>query len=253
VSRVNQRGFTLLELLVALVVLGLLVATAYAGLRSAANSWERAETRIQANEDQRAVTRFLRRTFAEITPLAHVEQGAWTVWFEGTNERLVFTSTLPALAAPGGVQEMALAVDRDEASGRRGLVLTWQPLDPESEPGDFDSPSRTSYLLAEGVENLSIDYFGAREEQEDARWHSNWAAQRRMPTLVRLVVERRQQHWPVIVARVRSDSIRFLRGNGRFSPGGPSGGEPREIDADEDETGDDDQTPLPGNAGEADS
>ena len=75
-SRVNQRGFTLLELLVALVVLGLLVATAYAGLRSAANSWERAETRIQANEDQRAVTRFLRRTFAEITPLAHVEQGA---------------------------------------------------------------------------------------------------------------------------------------------------------------------------------
>ena len=252
-NRGAQQGFTLLELLVALVVFGLLLTTAYAGLRTAVTGWERAEIRIEAREEQRAVTRFLRRTLAEITPLARIGQGTWAVWFEGTPERLVFTSTMPALVAAGGVQEMALAVGVDEASGQRGLLLTWQPLDPEAEPGAFDSTDRTTRLLAENVDKLSFEFFGSAESENEPRWHFRWEARRRLPEMIRVVVEGQQRRWPAMVARIHSDSIRFLRGNGRFSPG-------RTLD-EESETGEpaDGQregsveSPLSGSAAEAGS
>ncbi len=60
-----DQGFTLLELLVAITLLGLLMAALFGGLRLGARVWETGETRLDASARVQIVQDFLRQRLAE--------------------------------------------------------------------------------------------------------------------------------------------------------------------------------------------
>ena len=57
----QARGFTLLELLLALAIVGALLAIAFGGLRVAVTSWQRGEDRAEAHQHVRSVALTLAR------------------------------------------------------------------------------------------------------------------------------------------------------------------------------------------------
>ena len=67
-----DQGFTLLELLVAITLLGLLMAALFGGLRLGARVWETGETRLDASARVQIVQDFLRQRLAEALPLEAV-------------------------------------------------------------------------------------------------------------------------------------------------------------------------------------
>ena len=64
-GRAAQRGFTLLELLVAITIFGLLSVMMYGGLSFGARAWQRAGQADTRQSDVQLVQSLLRRAFAE--------------------------------------------------------------------------------------------------------------------------------------------------------------------------------------------
>ena len=63
-SHRRQRGFTLVELLLALAIVGALLAIAFGGLRVAVGAWTRGEDRAEAHQHVRSVSLTLARAVA---------------------------------------------------------------------------------------------------------------------------------------------------------------------------------------------
>ena len=61
----RQQGFTLLELVVAITLMGLVLVVLYSGLRLGLNGWDSGERRAEASNRLRSVQEFLRRQLAQ--------------------------------------------------------------------------------------------------------------------------------------------------------------------------------------------
>jgi general secretion pathway protein J len=202
-------GFTLLETLVALVVFSLLAATAYAGLRTSSTSWERAETRIQSREQQRAVVNFIRRQLTQAAPIARIGDGRWHLWFEGGPDQLTFLADVPQYLGQGGIHEIAFRRSSDNA---KELLFLSQRIDPEAKVGEFASEQRIERVLVEDLGDFNIRYFGSPDGREDPRWYDRWEDERRLPRLVRVETSDAEGRvWAPVVVNVRADAVRFLR------------------------------------------
>ena len=66
-------GFTLLEVLVAVTVMGLILTAAFGALRLGSRSWEAGITRATETEERRSVASVLQRQFAQALPLTWPE------------------------------------------------------------------------------------------------------------------------------------------------------------------------------------
>src|SRR5690348_8632759 len=65
----HHRGFTLIELSVALVLLALIASVLYGSLSLAGDSWNRGEAKAQRASEMRSSQDFLRRTLTSQHPL----------------------------------------------------------------------------------------------------------------------------------------------------------------------------------------
>jgi len=194
----SQGGFTLLELLVVLLVVGLLLAGLSQALRAGLFAWDSQGRRPTADLD--SVERLLRRMIAEADPGA----SATMVTFRGEPHRVsfvtrlpqAFAAALPAAAAPTADAEVALGLDAQQR-----LVLRWLPKPNANRLGPQPAPDEA--VLAEGVTGLDLAY--ARPAEQGGSWQSDWTTPS-LPALVRVrLVFRRGdvRRWPDIVEATR--------------------------------------------------
>jgi general secretion pathway protein J len=185
-----DQGFTLLELLVAITLLGLLMAALFGSLRLGARVWETGEARLDASARVQIVQDFLRQRLAEALPLEAVvraEDAPPEPLFAGGIEAVRFANVLPEhLGAGLYLMELALAEDAD-GEGRRNLVLRWQPLDLGA-PSAVGSAEPQERVLLDGVEGLELAYFGSIEPRLAPEWWPQWEGQDVLPGLVRVQV-----------------------------------------------------------------
>lgn len=179
--RSGERGFTLLEVLVGVAVLGLIMGVLYGGVSFALQGARRQDAVLGKTGEYDAVDRALRRMVAEADP-----GGAGTVPLRGTPGRVAFSSRMPA-AAGGGAADMAVGI----AGGT--VVLRWSPRRPGRQIGPGPASQETELLR--GVQRLELSYWGS------AGWRSEWA-EATLPALVRLRVTfpaGDARHWPDMV------------------------------------------------------
>ena len=62
------RGFSLLELVIGMTLLGFIVALLFGGFRLAANSWDAVETRVERTNDQQLARALVRRLLEQMQP-----------------------------------------------------------------------------------------------------------------------------------------------------------------------------------------
>jgi general secretion pathway protein J len=179
--RRQARGFTLVELLIALAIVGALVAIAFGGLRVAVASWRQGEERAEAHQHVRSVALILARALSAAYPYrASRGQGPDpVVLFAGTETKVEFVTQ--ATPFPGGIPIAftAVVLSMDDG-GEPGLVVRQRAL-PNREPFSeaaivYRDPSVTTLKLA------YIDEGGA--------WKDIWDASesRSTPRAVRVTV-----------------------------------------------------------------
>jgi len=188
--RRGERGFTLLEVMVALVVIGLLVAGLAEGVRFGLRAWDLQNRMLGRNDGLDAVDRVLSGLITEMQPGAVMQPPR----ISGSADRLAFVTELPLAAGPAELRTAAVVLTTD-ASHR--LLLDWTP-DPHATPLEPSATHRV--VLLSGVARLEISYWLPADHGGGwiREWHRPY-----LPALVRIRIlfqagDRRV--WPDIVA-----------------------------------------------------
>jgi general secretion pathway protein J len=201
-----QRGFTLLELVIALTLLALMSGVLYGALGFAGRSWEGGEAKAEATASMRLSLGFLRAQLEGQHPLRMRRLPEFPLLFTGTSEELRYAAQLPARIAAGGIWYWRLAV---VANGDRSRLVLERVL-PDVDAGElpeFDDVGEDRSVLAEDIKRIRIGYFGrdtgAASTMEPA-WHERWDDPNRLPLLIRIDIEpRRGAPWPSLLVAPR--------------------------------------------------
>lgn len=180
--RRSDAGFTLLEVLVALTVVGFIMVGLQQGLHFGLAASERMERLSRRQDSFGAAERVLRRLIEQAEP---APTGAALLGSPGT---LLMRSTLPRLG-DGGAPPRSIALGTD--AGHR-LVLRWH---------DPAGVAMEEAVLLERIASVEFAYWGTASDGSGG-WHRSWDAAE-MPRLVRIRLRALEpgRTWPDIVGR----------------------------------------------------
>ncbi len=188
----RHNGFTLLEILVALVVLGFLLVALTQGVRFGVQAWGMQTRGVARTADLDATQQALRRLIEVADPGEANEAGT----FQGQAHTLGFRSRLPAEAGEAGLLDCTMALGVD---ARQRLVLRATPHPHAELLGP--SPPALQTVLLDGVDHVDFGYF--RATGRGAGWHDTWTDSQ-PPDLVRLHIafagRDTERHWPDLIA-----------------------------------------------------
>ena len=207
-----QRGFTLLELLISLTLLGLILVLLFGGLRLSIRSWDSVQKKVDNLNSVRSVEGFLRREMEQIYPYRWKAAPARRFAFVGERHKVNFVAPMPSRIGIGGLYAIALELEQT-GSGRR---LTWKyvPVDPQMQ--DFSSLDPAKEIVLAGTELIAVDdiwlsYFGRETESAAPRWLDRWDSTVTMPQLIRIKVRFADgSEWPdfVVAPMLTSEGLR---------------------------------------------
>ena len=178
----RMRGFTLVEMMVAVTLLSLTLTAVYAALYTTSRSWAAGEAARAENEHWRLGLDLIRRQISQSIPLLRPTDDGIRVVFRGDETSLRYVAALPAHRGGGGLYYLALQLGRNGTD--EGLTLFYEPAFPETEYEDLDREGAERTVLIPGIEAVRFRYYGTRGDEERARWHREWNEERRRPLLV---------------------------------------------------------------------
>ena len=196
-----EAGFTLVEVLVVLVLVSLLTAALFAGIRLGVNIWQRVASRSADFDQSLAVQDFLGRTIGRAYPLfvkdslthGHVE-------FFGSKTSMRFVARTPMARGLGGYSRYVLS--SEPRGERRALILTAEPV------SSTETGSLSKNVLLTRLSGIEFSYFGS-ERSGPASWQDHWTADAKLPDLVRIRIryqDGEDRRWPDLVIAPRIDA-----------------------------------------------
>lgn len=189
------RGFTLMEVMIALTILSLMMVAIVASLRTFANtrvSLERTTARV---DEMRMVSAFLRRSVEAAISSVGVSGGVPT--FDVVDERGTyflgmaseFTWVAP-VAGFGGVYFMHLGLEGE------ALAVRWQPYRRDVTPVNWESTQARTLL--EDVQEYRVSYLPAHGSE----WMDDWIDSSSAPVSVRMQIKVGGKYWPELLIRL---------------------------------------------------
>lgn len=197
----HARGFTLLEVLLALSFLGVLMLLIGSALSSGNRMLMLSERQADRLTQVRTAQDFLRRALqqAQAQNFGHDADTDERV-FEGQRQRMRFMAPLPEQLA-GGVQVHTVErVASSTATGKLQVSFSQnqaQGLQPWGNP----------QTLMLGVSDLRLSYRGLDASRKPTGWLEQWPWPNRLPQAVRIEVDSDNGGlWPTQVVALRLDS-----------------------------------------------
>jgi len=201
----RHRGFTLVELLLALTLMSMLLALAYGGLRASTRATDRGQTILEDSSRIRMAHQFVRQQLNQASPLVFAvsDDDEERTVFTGEADRIRFVAPMPGYLGFGGPQVQELAVVRGEDSLE--LVLSHALLQGFEEANLYDGPP---ILLLDQIESATFSFLGRDENGELAGWASSWPDGSVLPDSIALEIEFVDDvyiEWPLLTAAIRID------------------------------------------------
>lgn len=196
-SRLSH-GFTLLEVLAAMVLLALLMLGVYAGIRTATHTVHAGTAAVQRLDAMRAAQQFMRRELsqARALPWARDTHGN-AVYFIGKPDSIRFVAPLPGYLGQLGPQLQTLELVRDGNSMRLQVTFARLPAD-----GSTPQPMAEPQILLRGIRAGSFAYLGTAA----GAWQTDWPRMNRLPALVQVKLQLANGSWPLLRVAPRVDS-----------------------------------------------
>lgn len=192
----QQRGFTLLEVLIAISLLALLVALAYSTLSASVRAMRSGEALIERTNRLRTVQEFLRRQLSHAMPLPfeRMDDTGENRVFQMDGDTLRFVAPMPGHLSRGGPHVQWLTLDGDALLFDHAQLNGYDPADPKADN------KREPVVLIDGIRDAGFEFRELDPETgELGDWESSWDDPQRLPLLVRLDVEFEEEarmHWP---------------------------------------------------------
>ncbi len=207
-----QKGFTLLELLISITLLGMILVLLFGGLRLGVRSWDAVQQQVDNLNTVRSVESFLRREMSQTQPYRWKSGNGQRLAFLGERNKVNFVAQLPARIGGGGLYAISLEIENN-AQGKR-LVWRHVPLSPLVQ--DFAAVSRAQEMVLAGAELTAVDdiwltYFGRLSDSTAPAWLDRWESDTRLPMLIKVQVRFASgTEWPdfVVAPLLASEGVR---------------------------------------------
>ncbi len=182
---IHQRGFTLLELLLVVVLLAILLAGAYGGISASVRGMHSGEAAIERVDKLRTVQEFLRHQISRILPFpyARSKDGLKIEVFRGDGKFMRFVAPMPGYLSRGGAYVQTLAL----TPGNDGMKLVFTSTLLNGFDIDKSQAAEVStVVLLDHIEDGSFSYRGLNPQGELMNWGENWKDQGTTPLMVAL-------------------------------------------------------------------
>jgi general secretion pathway protein J len=188
-ARRGAAGFTLIEIILATMLLALGLTIAFASLHSANASVQRAELAASRNEHLRAVQGFLYRTLQAAQPLvlARDAQTQQVTYLDGTRDALRFVAPMPGYLSRGGPYVLTLKlVPSSAGDGNQRLQFAYAMLVDEKPFADDDKLVPEDLL--DGIAEAHFEYRALGTDAKIGSWQTRWDRPAELPLQVRLLL-----------------------------------------------------------------
>ncbi len=180
-------GFTLLEVMLAIVLLALLLAGTYGAIRTAVNAMHSGEAAIDRTNRLRVAQEFIRRQVSRIMPLSFgTDESTNTPFvFEGERDSMRFVAPMPGYLSKGGPYVQTLAFRGDQLVFSNAMLngFDLEAADAENEP----------VVLLDQVASGRFEYRTLDDEGVLTDWSDTWEDPSLTPVMVRVVVDMQPQ------------------------------------------------------------
>lgn len=197
--RTNQasKGFTLIEVLIAMTLLSIMMVLLFTSLKICADSWEKGESKITDVNEIAVVYNFFQRDLSVAKPLwndlpAEEEK---TFSFQGGTQSLQFVSAFPASAGRSGLQLFSLNLLEED--NERIINVTIVPFVPMTEGAKWHKEEVT---LIKHVSDFTLAYFSSADGVSEGAWTEEWLNKEVLPRLVKINIKLENgSYWPEMI------------------------------------------------------
>ncbi len=210
----QEGGFTFLETLISLLLMGMILAASYGAFRVGVRASERGEGQKEENQRTRAVLSLMRRQLKSAYPYHLRDQGESWVYFFGSGEGVSFIASAGWPEA-GGFERVTYFLQGEGSRRELWLRVSW-PVFPADLIEDRKGRFSQQTLLLEGVEEIAWQFL--RERGEELEWQDGWDGreEQTLPRAVRVAwkarVEGLLESWEMEVPLMVQTSARGIVG-----------------------------------------
>ncbi|RMG04006.1 MAG: prepilin-type N-terminal cleavage/methylation domain-containing protein [Nitrospirae bacterium] len=174
IYKFKDTGFTLLELLISITLLGLIVLAIGGSIRLGITSVEKGERQIEKSERLRSVYMLLDRQISSMVKALHDLDGEKVVWFEGDTDTCSFLTERSLWGRKSALVLVRYSFSTDE-EGKKALIET------ESIP--WAEEGLKEYTLLSDIEKGEFRYLDTNTDGEK-EWVEEWEAKDHFPEAV---------------------------------------------------------------------
>jgi len=166
-SRRRERGFTLIELVLALSILAVMLAVLFGSLRVGLRAWQRGEERAETLQHARSMTQILEQALGGAYAFQGVvdQNSQPQIIFKGAADRLSFVTVSPPMPFPVPIAFTSVTLLM-EAGTSPGLAIREKAL-PNFQPFEEVAPS----LVDPSITAIRFRYL-----RDEGSWEEAWDA-----------------------------------------------------------------------------
>jgi general secretion pathway protein J len=194
----DQRGFTLIEVMLAILLLAVLLAAAFGGIRSAVKGMHIGENLMDRTNRLRVAQEFIRHQLSRTLPLPFGQEHGTgqNLMFEGKRDLMRFVAPMPGYLSNGGayVQTLELTNTRN---GKQLLFNHWMlnGFDVDKLRHGDSEP----VVLMDQVDSGKFEYRKLDDQGELEDWSDDWDDPSITPVMIRIELKMRKEAlvgWP---------------------------------------------------------
>jgi general secretion pathway protein J len=187
----TSRGFTLIEVVLALSIFAIMGAILYAAFSLSHSAVEKSQASFERNQKLRSFTDLLGSYIRSAHPYRQSAQDT-TVFFDGQEDQLTFVSSLSLAMGGRGMSKVRVAWEgAEQGEGPIQLEEEVPVRFNMSEDRDY-SGLRNDVVIQERVKELRFAYLDSKTEDE--KWEERWDGREKLalPRAVRLSYRNRE-------------------------------------------------------------
>ncbi len=210
----RQRGFSLIEMLLAITLMAMILALVYGGMRATNRASLRGEMLIAETQSMRMTHQFISRQIHQMLPLAWDGEGEDALMFIGDANSITWVGPMPGYLGYGGPQLQRLELGRGDSGQElhfRHAVLT---------EGTADLEAQDPIVLMQKVEHVKFEFLKLNDEDMDtqtADWQGDWDIPDSLPLALRMVLDFEDTGtglvWPDLIASSYNGGLSGKRQN----------------------------------------
>lgn len=175
-TKKSNKGFTLLELMISMTLIGIIMLIVFGAMRLGYRSIEKVERTTEFLERVRTSLNVIESQLQSQIPLTYEEEGEKRLYFTGQKGFIQFATNYSIWNGSMGYVRTVYNVEQD-ARGRLALYVTENTI----------SMSETrKTLLLNDLEGVSFKYYYKDPTMEQGEWRDEWIEKSFLPEFVNL-------------------------------------------------------------------